>query len=71
MWLWLILYSRFWKNAVVEYTVAGQCTNRSGNADPVSLPLIRLWLDGMIVMGVGTNAMWAKLCNLDEQARNR
>ncbi|HQA50956.1 MAG TPA: CoA transferase [Syntrophomonadaceae bacterium] len=53
------------ENAVVEYTVAGNVPNRSGNADPGIAPFDSFMAkDGMIVMGVGTNAMWAKLCNL-------
>lgn len=53
------------ENAVVEYTVAGNIPNRSGNADPGIAPFDSFAAqDGMIVMGVGTDAMWAKLCHL-------
>lgn len=53
------------ENSVVEYTVAGNVPHRSGNADPGIAPFDSFMAkDGMIVMGVGTNAMWAKLCEL-------
>ncbi len=53
------------ENAVVEYTVAGNAPHRSGNADPGIAPFDAFMAqDGMFVMGVGTNAMWKKLCNL-------
>lgn len=53
------------ENAVVEYTVAGNVPQRSGNADPGIAPFDAFMAqDGMFVMGVGTNAMWNKLCNL-------
>ncbi|MEN6326548.1 MAG: CoA transferase [Syntrophomonas sp.] len=53
------------ENAVVEYTVAGNIPKRSGNADPGIAPFDAFDAkDGMFVMGVGTNAMWEKLCNL-------
>jgi len=53
------------ENAVVEYTVAGNIPHRSGNADPGIAPFDAFMAqDGMFVMGVGTNAMWKKLCNL-------
>lgn len=53
------------ENAVVEYTVAGNVPHRSGNSDPGIAPFDSFMAkDGMIVMGVGTNVMWAKLCDL-------
>ncbi len=53
------------ENAVVQYTVAGEIPGRNGNADPGIAPFDAfLAKDGMIVMGVGTNAMWKKLCNI-------
>lgn len=53
------------ENAVVEYTVAGNVPYRRGNADPGIAPFDSFMAkDGMIVMGVGTDAMWAKLCDL-------
>ncbi|MGR6836280.1 CaiB/BaiF CoA transferase family protein [Syntrophomonas erecta] len=53
------------ENAVVEYTVAGNEPGRSGNADPGIAPFDAFMAkDGMIVMGVGTNAMWSRLCDL-------
>lgn len=53
------------ENAVVEYTVAGNVPKRSGNADPGIAPFDAFMAkDGMFVMGVGTNAMWKKLCQL-------
>lgn len=53
------------ENAVVEYTVAGKVPGRSGNADPGIAPFDAFMAkDGMIVMGVGTNAMWKKLCTM-------
>jgi CoA:oxalate CoA-transferase len=53
------------ENAVVQYTVAGEIPGRNGNADPGIAPFDAFMAkDGMIVMGVGTNAMWKKLCNI-------
>jgi len=53
------------ENAVVQYTVANQVPFRSGNADPGIAPFDSFMAkDGMVVMGVGTNAMWQTLCNL-------
>ncbi|MGS0765092.1 CaiB/BaiF CoA transferase family protein [Syntrophomonas curvata] len=53
------------ENAVVQYTVAGEVPGRSGNADPGIAPFDAFMAkDGMIVMGVGTNAMWKKLCDI-------
>ncbi|MDI9479591.1 MAG: CaiB/BaiF CoA transferase family protein [Syntrophomonadaceae bacterium] len=53
------------ENYVVEYTIAGNVPTRTGNADPGIAPFDSFTTkDGMIVMGVGTNAMWAKLCDL-------
>ena len=53
------------ENAVVQYTVAGEIPGRSGNADPGIAPFDAFMAkDGMIVMGVGTNAMWKKLCDI-------
>ncbi len=53
------------ENAVVEYTVAGNIPTRSGNADPGIAPFDSFEVkDGTAVMGVGTNAMWKKLCEL-------
>ncbi len=53
------------ENAVVEYTVAGNIPIRSGNADPGIAPFDSFEVkDGTAVMGVGTNAMWKKLCEL-------
>ena len=53
------------ENAVVEYTVAGNVPGRNGNADPGIAPFDAFMAkDGMFVMGVGTNAMWKKLCDL-------
>lgn len=53
------------ENAVVQYTVAGETPGRSGNADPGIAPFDAFMAkDGMIVMGVGTNAMWSRLCDI-------
>jgi CoA:oxalate CoA-transferase len=53
------------ENAVVQYTVAGEIPGRNGNADPGIAPFDAFMAkDGMIVMGVGTNVMWKKLCNI-------
>lgn len=53
------------ENAVVDYTVAGNVPSRNGNADPGIAPFDAFMAqDGMFVMGVGTNAMWKKLCDL-------
>lgn len=53
------------ENAVVDYTVAGNVPKRNGNADPGIAPFDAFMAkDGMFVMGVGTNAMWQRLCDL-------
>lgn len=58
------------ENAVVEYTVAGKVPTRSGNADPGIAPFDSFMAkDGMIVMGVGTNKMWKKLCEMMEKPK--
>lgn len=53
------------ENAVVEYTVAGITPTRKGNADPGIAPFDSFQAkDGEVVFGVGTDAMWRKLCEI-------
>lgn len=53
------------ENAVVNYTVGGSVPSRQGNIDPGIAPFDSFEAqDGMVVIGVGTNAMWAKLCKV-------
>jgi CoA:oxalate CoA-transferase len=53
------------ENAVVEYTVAGIIPPRRGNRDPGLAPYDCYDAqDGSIVLAIGTDLMWAKLCDL-------
>lgn len=53
------------ENAVVNYTVGGIIPKPAGNVDPGIAPFDSFEAkDGMFVMGVGTNAMWARLCEV-------
>ena len=58
------LYSAL-ENAVVNYTVKGQAPERMGNIDPGAAPFDAFQAsDGMFVLCVGTDGMWASLCTL-------
>lgn len=58
------LYSAL-ENAVVQYTVGKTVPKRMGNIDPGIAPFDSFEAkDGEIVIGVGTDAMWHKLCDL-------
>jgi CoA:oxalate CoA-transferase len=51
------------ENAIVKYTVGGFVPGQEGNADPSITPFDSFQAkDGLIVLGVGTNGLWAKLC---------
>lgn len=56
------------ENAVVNYTVGNTVPERAGNVDPGIAPFDSFDAkDGVFVMGVGTNAMWKKLCSVMER----
>ena len=51
------------ENFVVEYTIAGKTPHRAGNQDPSIAPFDSFHAkDGDFVMGCGTDAMYARLC---------
>lgn len=53
------------ENSVVEYTVGGNIPGRKGNIDPGIAPFDSFEAkDGTVVVGVGTDKMWEKLCNV-------
>lgn len=53
------------ENAVVNYTVGNIIPGPPGNIDPGIAPFDTYNAkDGMVAMGVGTNAMWEKFCEI-------
>lgn len=56
------------ENAVVTYTVNGEIPQRNGNIDPGIAPFDSFRAkDGDFVMGCGTDAFWARLCEMMER----
>ena len=53
------------ENAVVEYTMAGRLLPRQGNIDPGIAPFdLFACKDGHMIIGIGTNGMWARFCEI-------
>lgn len=53
------------ENAIVVYTMTGKVPERQGNADPAVAPFDMFRCqDGYIFLGVGTNALWERLCSV-------
>lgn len=52
------------ENAIVNYTVAGEISQRQGNIDPAITPFDAYQCsDGMVALGVGNNSLFEKFCS--------
>ena len=53
------------ENAIVTYTIDGKVPERVGNADPAIAPFdMYTCSDGYFFLGVGTDALWSRLCEV-------
>lgn len=53
------------ENAIPSYSMKGVVPERNGNIDPTISPFdVYTCLDGYVAMGVGSDAMYANLCNV-------